>query len=107
MFPDLEPLNQQLTVEQLKAIACGDCQTPPTPGQGMAEVGAIANPKGTTGGITFFGQFIDHDLTLDASANPTFDVDPTTLTNGRTFAFDLDSAYGGGPSVNPEPDDGH
>ncbi len=68
MFPDLEPLNQQLTVEQLKALACGDCLTPPTPGQGMAEVGAIANPKGTTGGITFFGQFIDHDLTLDSSA---------------------------------------
>ena len=72
----------------------------------MAEVGAIANPKGTTAGITFFGQFIDHDLTLDASANPTSDVDPTTLTNGRTFAFDLDSVYGGGPSVSPQLYDG-
>ena len=33
-------------------------------------------------------------------------MDPTTLVNGRTFAFDLDSVYGGGPSVNPELYDG-
>ena len=28
-------------------------------------------------------------------------MDPTTLINGRTFAFDLDSVYGGGPSDKP------
>ena len=39
--------------------------------QEMDEKGvAIANPKGTTAGITFFGQFIDHDLTLDTSPQP-------------------------------------
>ena len=79
MFGDLEPLNQQ-TTEELKNIA-----------QGMQEGAAIANPKGTTAGITFFGQFIDHDLTLDTLPQPDSSVDPTTLVNGRTFAFDLDS----------------
>ena len=67
---------------------------------------AIANPKGTTAGITFFGQFIDHDLTLDTLPQPDASVDPTTLVNGRTFAFDLDSVYGGGPSKSPQLYDG-
>jgi len=51
---------------------------------------------------TYFGQFIDHDLTFDAAPQPTGPVDPTTLTNGRTFRFDLDSVYGGGPGAHPE-----
>jgi hypothetical protein len=53
-------------------------------------------------GFTYFGQFIDHDLTLDTSPSPTSFVDPTKLTNGRTFRFDLDSLYGGGPDVSPQ-----
>ena len=53
--------------------------------------------RGTTSGFTYFGQFLDHDLTLDTSPPPTAPVDPTTLTNGRTFALDLDSVYGDGP----------
>jgi hypothetical protein len=51
---------------------------------------------------TYFGQFIDHDLTSDASPSPTAPVDPTTLPNGRTFKFDLDSVYGNGPSGSPQ-----
>ena len=95
MFGDLEPLNQQ-TNEELKQIA-----------QGMGEVGAaIDNPKGTTAGITFFGQFIDHDLTLDTLPQPDSSVDVNTLVNGRTFAFDLDSVYGGGPTTSPQLYDG-
>ena len=90
MFGDLAPLNQQ-TNEELRVLA-----------QGMLEVGAIANPKGTTAGITFFGQFIDHDLTLDTLPQPDASVDVNTLVNGRTFAFDLDSVYGGGPEKSPQ-----
>jgi hypothetical protein len=51
---------------------------------------------------TYFGQFIDHDLTRDTSPQPTAPVDPTTLVNGRTFKFDLDSVYGGGPGQSPQ-----
>jgi len=53
-------------------------------------------------GFTYLGQFIDHDLTLDAIPQPSDFVDPTTLTNGRTFSFDLDSVFGGGPTGSPE-----
>jgi hypothetical protein len=51
---------------------------------------------------TYFGQFIDHDLTLDTAPQPDATIDPTTLKNGRTFKFDLDSVYGGGPTISPE-----
>ncbi|WP_457148362.1 peroxidase family protein [Mycobacterium sp. URHB0021] len=90
----LPPLNQQ-TNQQLADLA-----------QTMLEEVAIANPKGTTAGITFFGQFIDHDLTLDNEPQPTDTVDVEGLVNGRSFAFDLDSVYGGGLKKNPELYDG-
>lgn len=57
---------------------------------------------GLTSGFTYFGQFLDHDLTLDTSPPPTSPVDPTTLTNSRTFALDLDSMYGGGLTGSPQ-----
>jgi Animal haem peroxidase len=94
MFGDLAPLDQQ-TNEELRLLA-----------QEMLEAGAIANPKGTTGGVTFFGQFIDHDLTLDTLPQPDAPVDVDTLVNGRTFAFDLDSVYGGGRTTSPQLYDG-
>ena len=54
-------------------------------------------------GYTYFGQLVDHDLTLDARPNDlTTPVDPTTLTNGRTPRLDLDQLYGLGPSGSPE-----
>ena len=72
----------------------------------MLEGDAIDNPKGTAAGITFFGQFIDHDLTLDNEPQPSDTVDVEGLVNGRTFAFDLDSVYGGGPKKSPQLYDG-
>ena len=90
----LAPLNQQ-TNQQLADLA-----------QTMLETDAIDNPKGTTAGVTFFGQFIDHDLTLDNEPQPTDTVDVEGLVNGRSFALDLDSVYGGGPKQSPQLYDG-
>ncbi len=53
-------------------------------------------------GMIFFGQFIDHDITLDAST--TFDsvVDnPGEVANVRTPTLDLDCIYGLGPEAQP------
>lgn len=47
-------------------------------------------------GLTYFGQFIDHDITSERRTNienPGV-VDVSTLQNDRTSAFDLDSVYG-------------
>ena len=53
-------------------------------------------------GMIFFGQFVDHDITLDAST--TFDsvVDnPGEIANVRTPTLDLDCVYGVGPEAQP------
>lgn len=55
-----------------------------------------------TAGMTFLGQFIDHDLTLDPRSPLLQPADPRRTTNFRTAAFDLDSVYGNGPDGSPE-----
>jgi hypothetical protein len=52
-------------------------------------------------GMTYLGQFADHDLTLDLVPQPTTQIDPTTIPNNRTFMFDLDSVFGQGPVNDP------
>lgn len=59
------------------------------------------NPN-MTAGVTFLGQFIDHDLTLDPKSPLLQNSDPKRTTNFRTAAFDLDSVYGDGPQNSPE-----
>jgi len=52
-------------------------------------------------GYTYFGQFVDHDLTFDTHS--VFD-DPKSLeraSNMRTPRFDLDNVYGRGPDDQP------
>jgi hypothetical protein len=59
------------------------------------------NPK-MTAGVTFFGQFLDHDLTLALKAPLLEQTNPRRTTNFRTAEFDLDSVYGNGPDRSPE-----
>lgn len=59
------------------------------------------NPHDTAG-MTFLGQFIDHDLTFDATSRLGVAADPTRSPNNRTARFDLDSIYGGGPVAQSE-----
>ncbi len=65
---------------------------------------SVNNPDNTnmTAGVTFFGQFLDHDVTLDPKSPLVEKSDPTRTTNFRTAAFDLDSMYGNGPQGSPE-----
>ena len=54
-----------------------------------------------TAGTTFFGQFLDHDMTFDLGSRLGVPTNPRSATNGRTPALDLDSVYGGGPVASP------
>ncbi len=54
-----------------------------------------------TAGITFLGQFLDHDITFDPTSSLTSQVDPARISNFRTPAFDLDSVYGSGRRASP------
>ena len=52
-------------------------------------------------GQTFFGQFIDHDITLDATSAIGSRIDPRNIRNIRTPNLDLDCVYGDGPEATP------
>lgn len=50
---------------------------------------------------TYFGQFIDHDITFDPMSSLQQLNDPDALVDFRTPRFDLDSVYGSGPADEP------
>jgi hypothetical protein len=52
-------------------------------------------------GYTYFGQFVDHDITFDPASSLTRQNDPDALVDFRTPRFDLDSLYGRGPADQP------
>ena len=52
-------------------------------------------------GYTYLGQFVDHDITFDATSHRKPAGNPLALVNFRTPRLDLDSLYGSGPVVHP------
>ena len=52
-------------------------------------------------GSTYFGQFVDHDITFDVSSTLDAEADARTINNMRSPALDLDSVYGRGPGLDP------
>ncbi len=52
-------------------------------------------------GYTYLGQFIDHDITFDATSHRALVGSPVGVENFRTPRLDLDSLYGSGPVVHP------
>jgi hypothetical protein len=59
------------------------------------------NNEFQTAGTTFFGQFLDHDMTFDTTSPLGVPTSPEASPNTRTPALDLDSMYGGGPVASP------
>jgi hypothetical protein len=52
-------------------------------------------------GFTFFGQFIDHNITFDVTGQLGRQVDPEAVQNFRQPMLDLDHVYGSGPVADP------
>ena len=52
-------------------------------------------------GYTYFGQFVDHDITFDPTSSLMRKNDPNGLINFRTPRLDLDNIYGSGPGDQP------
>ena len=63
--------------------------------------GPDAEESGIPAAYTYFGQFIDHDLTFDPASSLQKQNDPDALVDFRTPRFDLDSVYGRGPDDQP------
>jgi len=57
--------------------------------------------RGIAAGYTYFGQFLDHDITFDPASSLQKTNDPDALVDFRTPRFDLDSVYGRGPDDQP------
>ncbi|HZO07702.1 MAG TPA: heme peroxidase family protein [Solirubrobacterales bacterium] len=60
----------------------------------------LDNPK-IPSAYTYFGQFVDHDITFDPVSSLQRRNDPDALTDFRTPRFDLDCVYGSGPADDP------
>lgn len=79
--------------------------------EALVALGAVDGPMKPSGsdpnnpdihvGFGFFGQFIDHDITLDTTSSFERQNDPEGIVNFRTPALELDSVYGAGPAVDP------
>ncbi len=52
-------------------------------------------------GYTYFGQFINHDVTFDVISSLRSPAQPEQFRSKRTPRFDLDSVYGRGPREQP------
>jgi hypothetical protein len=111
LFPDLDPYHAPSDTA-LTALTCGagtstaPCllRTPPALSGPIFDPNADAddNPGHVPAFFTYFGQFLDHDMTLDTLPLPSSPVDPTTIPNHRDPRLALDSVYLGGPDANPE-----
>lgn len=66
-----------------------------TPGQDKLD------NKNLPAGYTYFGQFVDHDITFDPTSSLQRLNDPNKLHNFRTPRLDLDCIYGEGPDDEP------
>ena len=97
MFPSAGSATfSKAEIDALDAAMMAPAETDPTP---EGEPDSEDNPT-LTAGYTYFGQFIDHDITLDDRGNDlTTPTPPSSLVNGRTPQLDLDSVYGSGPDA--------
>jgi hypothetical protein len=113
LFPQLpafaadSPEVRENLIELGKAKGIMDAQDPPPPANPLLprpdDPRGEDNPNNPdhTAGLTFLGQFLDHDLTFDPTSSLLSQIDPTTVANFRTPAFELDSVYGSGRRANP------
>ena len=91
MFPHAPPL--YIDPRVLAAIA--DKNGP------MKSTGPAKKTSTVPVGHIFFGQFIDHDITLDLTSSFSRLDDAANTPNFRTPTLDLDNIYGDGPDGSP------
>ncbi|EJN12434.1 heme peroxidase family protein [Bradyrhizobium sp. YR681] len=95
-FGDTLPQEQQvMNAIAATMIKTGDLGAPIDKAEPVDE-----QPK-TKAGYTYFGQFIDHDITFDPASDLDRDNDPGATEDFRTARLDLDSVYGRGPADQP------
>lgn len=84
--PELSDKELQALAEKMREPKGGDSK--------------LDNPK-IPAAYTYFGQFVDHDITFDPVSDLQRKNDPDALVDFRTPRFDLDCVYGAGPADQP------
>jgi hypothetical protein len=111
MFPALPPFAADTKLIRDALAELGDFGGPMDGNDDLSDpISLITDPaKSTnnpnnpslTAGMTFLGQFLDHDMTFDPTSSLARRQDPESIRNFRIPALDLDSIYGGGPLTSP------
>ncbi len=94
MFPDLSP--GQFDEADLQALAAKMVSTPDAPKDDPDD-----EESHVPAAYTYFGQFVDHDLTFDPSTFEQQKSDPDGIIDFRSPRFDMDNVYGRGPGDQP------
>ncbi|HEY8357220.1 MAG TPA: heme peroxidase family protein, partial [Ramlibacter sp.] len=92
--PDPTGLDPEIPEQEATIIGANNSRNPDNPA-----VDGNGRPL-MTAGMTFLGQFIDHDLTFDTTSSLERQNDPESIANFRTPLLELDSVYGSGRAVN-------
>src|SRR5438094_8626278 len=87
MFRNLPPLLPD--DKDLEALARQMVEPEPT-----GEEDTAGDNPDIPAGFTYFGQFVDHDLTFDPTSQLERDNDPDALVDFSNPRFELDSVYG-------------
>ncbi|AHK79454.1 peroxidase [Ectothiorhodospira haloalkaliphila] len=96
MFPHLRSLKESHLPQPAQPHALGAADGPM-----KDDLGEEGDNPGIPAGFTFFGQFVDHDITFDPTSSLESQNDPQALRNFRTPMLELDSLYGAGPAAQP------
>ncbi|BCH07845.1 heme peroxidase [Mesorhizobium sp. 131-3-5] len=100
MFRNLAPAtfgaNDQDNRRNLKALGAAMSADIDEPKDGLD-----AEESGIPALYTYFGQFVDHDITFDPVSTLRKSLDPDGLVDFRTPSFNLDNVYGRGPADQP------
>lgn len=70
-------------------------------GNDLGQDGVDPEESHIPAGYTYFGQFVDHDITFDPETFAQQKSDPRGITNFRSPKLDLDNVYGRGPNDQP------
>lgn len=98
MFRKLSPA-PTLPPDELVALANAMVDTDsPTSWDGAP---TLRDNRDIPAGYTYFGQFVDHDITFDPASSLQRQNDIDALRDFRSPRFDLDSLYGSGPADEP------
>ncbi len=90
---------RKLPVEALRALA--QAMIKEDDGKPITEDEPVDENPFIPAGYTYFGQFIDHDITFDPTPLSAKTTDPDALVDFRSPALDLDNVYGRGPDDQP------